>query len=57
VGSQIYPYVPVVFSQPEVQMLFDALEGTWRLIAQVLYGGGLRLNRARTAVISPGDRL
>ncbi len=39
-------YVPVVFSQREVQNLFNALEGTWRLIAQVLYGGGLRLNEA-----------
>jgi hypothetical protein len=27
-------YVPVVFSQREVQILFDAIEGTWRLIAQ-----------------------
>jgi integron integrase len=39
-------YVPVVFSQREVQEIFNALEGTWRLIAQVLYGGGLRLNEA-----------
>jgi integron integrase len=39
-------YIPVVFSQREVQEIFKALEGTWRLIAQVLYGGGLRLNEA-----------
>jgi integrase len=39
-------YVPVVFSQREIQDLFKALEGTWRLIAQILYGGGLRLNEA-----------
>jgi integron integrase len=39
-------YVPVVFSQREVQDLFKSLNGTWRLIAQVLYGGGLRLNEA-----------
>lgn len=39
-------YIPVVFSQREVQEIFNALQGTWRLIAQVLYGGGLRLNEA-----------
>jgi integron integrase len=39
-------YIPVVFSQKEVQSIFNALDGTWRLIAQVLYGGGLRLNEA-----------
>jgi integron integrase len=39
-------YIPVVFSQREVQDIFKALEGTWRLIAQILYGGGLRLNEA-----------
>jgi integron integrase len=39
-------YVPIVFSQREVQAIFGALDGTWRLIAQVLYGGGLRINEA-----------
>jgi integron integrase len=39
-------YVPIVFSPREVQAIFSALEGTWRLIAQVLYGGGLRINEA-----------
>jgi integron integrase len=39
-------YIPVVFSQREVQEIFNAMEGTWRLIAQILYGAGLRINEA-----------
>ena len=35
--------VPVVLSKEEVQRLLGSLEGTWRLMAQVLYGTGLRL--------------
>jgi integrase len=35
--------VPVVLSRAEVVQLLAALEGTWRLMAQVLYGTGLRL--------------
>lgn len=35
--------VPVVLSRAEVAQLLNALEGTWRLMAQVLYGTGLRL--------------
>jgi integron integrase len=39
-------YIPIVFSQREVQAIFKSMEGTWRLIAQTLYGGGLRVNEA-----------
>ena len=35
--------VPVVLSKGEVERVLAALEGTWRLMAQVLYGTGLRL--------------
>jgi len=35
--------VPVVLSQGEVGRLMASLEGTWRLMAQLLYGTGLRL--------------
>ena len=35
--------VPVVLSQEEVGRLLASLEGTWRLMAQLLYGTGLRL--------------
>ena len=35
--------VPVVLSKAETQKLLASLEGTWRLMAQVLYGTGLRL--------------
>jgi integron integrase len=37
------PRLPVVLSRAEVDRLFDAMEGTTRLIAQLLYGTGLRL--------------
>jgi integrase len=35
--------VPVVLSKEETQRLLGSLEGTWRLMARVLYGTGLRL--------------
>ena len=35
--------VPVVLSKGEVERLLASLEGTYRLMAQVLYGTGLRL--------------
>ena len=35
--------VPVVLSKAETERLLASLEGTWRLMAQVLYGTGLRL--------------
>ena len=35
--------VPVVLSREEVQRLPGALEGTWALMARLLYGSGLRL--------------
>src|SRR5262249_38158262 len=35
--------LPVVLSREEVGRLLGALEGTWRLLAQTLYGTGMRL--------------
>jgi integron integrase len=35
--------LPVVLTQGEVRLLLAALPGTWRLMASLLYGGGLRL--------------
>lgn len=35
--------VPVVLSKGEAEQLLAALEGTWRLMAQLLYGSGIRL--------------
>jgi integron integrase len=35
--------IPVVLSRDEVPRLLAALDGVYRLMAQVLYGGGLRL--------------
>jgi integrase len=35
--------MPVVLSQEEVGRLLASLEGTWRLMTQLLYGTGLRL--------------
>ena len=37
---------PVVLSQREVGLIIEQLDGTWSLIAQLLYGSGLRLNEA-----------
>jgi site-specific recombinase XerD len=36
--------LPVVLSRAEVINLFDALDGSKRLMAQLIYAGGLRLN-------------
>jgi integron integrase len=35
--------VPVVMSKEETQRVLSSLEGTWRLMAQLLYGSGVRL--------------
>jgi integrase len=36
-------WVPVVLGRAETDKLLTSLEGTWRLMAQLLYGSGLRL--------------
>jgi integron integrase len=36
--------MPTVLSRPECQRLFEALEGTPRLMAELMYGAGLRLS-------------
>jgi integron integrase len=36
--------VPVVLSREECRRLFDALDGTTRLMAELMYGSGLRLS-------------
>ncbi len=33
----------MVFSQAEIQRVLDAMDGVTRLMAEVMYGGGLRL--------------
>lgn len=38
--------IPVVFSPKEVHLVLAQLPPLYRLIAQLLYGGGLRLNEA-----------
>jgi site-specific recombinase XerD len=38
------PKLPVVLSQNEVQQLLAAMDGTPKLMAQLIYGAGLRLN-------------
>jgi len=39
--------IPVVLSQAEVRRLLEAMpQGTWRLLAELLYGSGLRLMEA-----------
>jgi integron integrase len=48
-------HLPVVLSQREVQGIFDHLEGTSKLMAQVIYGCGLRLNEALNLRIKDVD--
>lgn len=43
VRSQLPKRLPVVLSRQEVMRLLDAMEGTTRLMATIIYGGGLRL--------------
>jgi integron integrase len=40
------PRPPVVMTREEVQALFTHLEDPWKLIAQIMYGSGLRLMEA-----------
>ena len=35
--------LPVVLTKPEVQLVLQQLEGTYRIVAHILYGSGLRL--------------
>jgi len=48
-------HLPVVLSQREVQAIFDHLEGTSKLMAQLIYGCGLRLNEVLTLRIKDVD--
>src|SRR5581483_2957316 len=41
--AQRAPRVPVVFTRAEVQRVLDQMQGVHRLMAQLLYGSGLRL--------------
>jgi site-specific recombinase XerD len=43
VRSQRGPRIPTVLTKSECQLLFSALEGTFRLMAELMYGAGLRL--------------
>ncbi|WP_411969986.1 integron integrase [Paucibacter sp. DJ2R-2] len=44
---QVKRRLPVVLSQAEVLAVLDHLEGTHRLLAQLLYGTGMRITEAR----------
>ena len=44
VRAQTRPHLPVVLSRAEVRGLLDALSGPSKLVAQFLYGSGLRLS-------------
>ena len=39
-------YLPTVLTPPEVKRILDELEGRNRLIIELMYGGGLRVNEA-----------
>lgn len=38
------PRMPVVLSREEIKALFEQLPGTWRLMAELQYGSGLRIS-------------
>ena len=40
------PTIPVFYTKEEIKAIFDHLEGTGLLMAQVIYGGGLRHSEA-----------
>jgi integron integrase len=48
-------HLPVVLTQREAQTIFDQLEGTSKLMAQFIYGCGLRLNEALSLRIKDVD--
>ncbi len=41
--AKVRPHAPVWLTRPEIEHLFDSLDANWRLMAKVMYGGGLRL--------------
>ena len=47
--------VPVVLSAAECRRVFDKLEGTWRLMAELMYGSGLRLSELVTLRVKDVD--
>jgi integron integrase len=48
-------FVPTVLTPTEISVLFDQLQKSYLLIAQILYGGGLRLNEALSLRIKDID--
>jgi integrase len=49
------PKLPVVLSQAEVQRLLAAMDGTTKLMAQLIYGAGLRLMECVTLRVKDLD--
>jgi len=47
--------MPTVLTRQECHRLFEALEGTTQLMAQVMYGGGLRLTEMLRLRIKDAD--
>ena len=47
--------LPAVLSRGEVRAVLGQLEGTWRLIALLLYGAGLRLMECLTLRVKDLD--
>ena len=41
--ARSYPRMPVVMSREELDKVFDQLRGTWRTMAELQYGSGLRI--------------
>ena len=43
IRSRRHRYLPTVLTKNEINRLLDQLDGIYRLMAQIIYGGGLRL--------------
>ena len=46
IGAKMLKSLPVVLTKPEVQLILVRLSGDTKRVVQLLYGSGLRLNKA-----------
>jgi integron integrase len=50
-----YKTIPVVLSQREVKLIMERMKGTTRLMAELIYGSGLRINECMTLRVKDID--
>ena len=54
--SRRAPQMPAVLTRAECERVFEALEGTARLMAELMYGSGLRVMELLRLRIKDGKR-